>query len=231
MTVMKFGMLFSALMMTIAVAIGQPASLNTQEFAKVVASGKVQVLDVRTADEFRSGHLNKALQANWLDNKEFNDRTSHLDKNIPVYIYCLSGGRSAAAAEALRAKGYKVTNMEGGINAWKRSNLPLVGNNANVKQTTMTAFQGQIRSTNLVLVDFGAEWCPPCKKMEPVLNQFMKENATKVTLVKMDGGVETELMKTLKVDALPTFILYKNGKEVKRKQGIVSKEEFTSWLK
>jgi thioredoxin len=209
----------------------QPSSLNTQDFAKTVSSGKVQVLDVRTADEYKSGHLDKALQANWLDANEFYDRTSHLDKNIPVYIYCLSGGRSGAAAEALRAKGFKVTNMEGGINAWKKNNLPLVGNNANVKQTTMTAYQGQIRSTNIVLVDFGAEWCPPCKKMEPVLNQFMKENASKLTLVKMDGGVETKLMKTLKVDALPTFILYKNGKEVKRKQGIVSKEEFTSWLK
>jgi thioredoxin-like negative regulator of GroEL len=63
------------------------------------------------------------------------------------------------------------------------------------------------------------------------INQFMKENSNKLTLVKMDGGIETELMKTLNVDALPTFILYKNGKEVKRKQGIVSKEEFTSWLK
>ncbi|MFM1795180.1 MAG: hypothetical protein RL642_1565 [Bacteroidota bacterium] len=228
---MKRMMLFAFLLLSVAVALAQPASLSTQDFAKAAASGKVQVLDVRTADEFRSGHLNKALQANWLDSKEFNDRTSHLDKNIPVYIYCLSGGRSGAAAEALRAKGYKVTNMEGGINAWKRNNLPLVGNNANVKQTTMAAYQGQIRSTNIVLVDFGAEWCPPCKKMEPVLNQFMKENASKLTLVKMDGGVETDLMKSLKVDALPTFILYKNGKEVKRKQGIVSKEEFTSWLK
>lgn len=228
---MKISVLLVALLLSFASTIAQPNSLNTQEFAKIAASGKVQVLDVRTADEFKSGHLNKALQANWLDNKEFNDRTSHLDKNIPVYIYCLSGGRSGAAAEALRAKGFKVTNMEGGINAWKKNNLPLVGNNANIKQTTMTAYQGQIRSTNIVLVDFGAEWCPPCKKMEPVLNQFMKENANKLTLVKMDGGVETELMKTLNVDALPTFILYKNGKEVKRKQGIVSKEEFTSWLK
>jgi len=228
---MKISLLLSGLLICFVSTIAQPNSLNTQEFAKTVASGKVQVLDVRTADEFKSGHLNKALQANWLDNKEFNDRTSHLDKNIPVYIYCLSGGRSGAAAEALRAKGFKVTNMEGGINAWKKNNLPLVGNNTNIKQTTMTAYQGQIRSTNIVLVDFGAEWCPPCKKMEPVLNQFMKENATKLTLVKMDGGVETELMKTLKVDALPTFILYKNGKEVKRKQGIVSKEELTSWLK
>jgi thioredoxin len=209
----------------------QPASLNTQDFAKALQTGKVQVLDVRTADEYKSGHLDKAMQANWLDGKEFNDRTSHLDKNIPVYIYCLSGGRSGAAAEALRAKGYMVTNMDGGINAWKRNKQLLVGVDANIKQTSTTAYQGQIRSTNIVLVDFGADWCPPCKKMEPVLDQFMKENANKLTLVKMDGGVETELMKTLKVDALPTFILYKNGKEIKRKQGIVSKEEFTSWLK
>ena len=228
---MKLKLMLSVLFMSSLSVFAQPSSLNTQDFAKTVSSGKVQVLDVRTADEYKSGHLDKALQANWLDANEFYDRTSHLDKNIPVYIYCLSGGRSGAAAEALRAKGFKVTNMEGGINAWKKNNLPLVGNNANVKQTTMTAYQGQIRSTNIVLVDFGAEWCPPCKKMEPVLNQFMKENASKLTLVKMDGVVETELMKTLKVDALPTFILYKNGKEVKRKQGIVSKEEFTSWLK
>ena len=228
---MKLKLMLSVLFMSSLSVFAQPSSLNTQDFAKTVSSGKVQVLDVRTADEYKSGHLDKALQANWLDANEFYDRTSHLDKNIPVYIYCLSGGRSGAAAEALRAKGFKVTNMEGGINAWKKNNLPLVGNNANVKQTTMTAYQGQIRSTNIVLVDFGAEWCPPCKKMEPVLNQFMKENASKLTLVKMDGGVETELMKTLKVDALPTFILYKNGKEVKRKQGIVSKEEFNSWLK
>ena len=228
---MKINALLAGLLLiNLSVFSQQPASLSTQDFAKAVQSGKVQVLDVRTADEYKSGHLDKAMQANWLDGKEFNDRTSHLDKNIPVYIYCLSGGRSGAAAEALRAKGYMVTNMDGGINAWKRNKQPLVGIDANIKQTSASAYQGQIRSTQIVLVDFGAEWCPPCKKMEPVLNQFMKENANKLTLVKMDGGVETELMKTLKVDALPTFILYKNGKEIKRKQGIVSKEEFTSWL-
>ena len=130
----------------------QPASLNTQDFAKAVQTSKVQVLDVRTADEYKSGHLDKAMQANWLDGKEFNDRTSHLDKNIPVYIYCLSGGRSGAAAEALRAKGYMVTNMDGGINAWKRNKQPLVGIDANIKQTSTSAYQGQIRSTQIALV-------------------------------------------------------------------------------
>jgi thioredoxin len=211
---------------------GQQANaINPDAFLKAISAGKIQVLDVRTADEYKSGHINNALQANWLDKNEFNDRTSHLDKNKTVYIYCLSGGRSGAAAEVLRTKGYTVVNLEGGINAWKRESKPLVGVDPNAKQTSMASYEGQVRSTNIVLVDFGAEWCPPCKKMEPVLDAFMKQNNKKLTLVKMDGGIETTLMKSLKVEALPTFILYKNGKEVKRKQGLVTQEEFNSWLK
>ena len=211
---------------------GQQAdTASPDEFEKSISTAKVQVLDVRTAEEYKSGHINNALQANWLNKSEFFDRTSHLDKSKPVYIYCLSGGRSGAAAEALREKGYQVINLEGGISAWKKSNKPLKGVDPNAKQTSMGSYQGQLQSTALVLVDFGAEWCPPCIKMEPVLQTFMKENANKLTLIKMDGGIETELMKSLNIEALPTFILYENGKEVKRKQGLVSKEEFNSWLR
>ena len=208
----------------------QVPAIKPSEFASAIKAQNIQVLDVRTADEYKSGHLEHALQANWLNKSEFSDRTQHLDKNKTVYIYCLSGGRSAAAGAALAAQGYKVVNMEGGINGWKNASLPLEGA-ANVKQTSKEAYNGQVNSTNLVLVDFGAEWCPPCRKMEPVLQSFMKENSKKLTLVKMDGGIETDLMKSLNVEALPTFILYKNGKEIKRKQGLVSKEEFNSWIK
>ena len=208
----------------------QVASLKPAPYAEAIQKENIQVLDVRTADEYKSGHLKQALQANWLNKAEFNDRTQHLDPNKPVYIYCLSGGRSAAAGAALAAKGYTVTNLEGGMNAWKTANLPVEGA-AQVQQTSISQYEGQLSSSTLVLVDFGAEWCPPCRKMEPVLQSFMKENEGKLTLVKMDGGVETSLMTELKVEALPTFILYRNGKEVKRKQGLVSKEEFTSWIR
>lgn len=227
---MKYFLSALLLMITACSLNGQQTAINPEAFSKAIGAGKIQVLDVRTADEYKSGHINNALQANWLDKNEFNDRTSHLDKNKHVYIYCLSGGRSGAAAEVLRAKGYTVTNLEGGINAWKREGKPLVGVDPNTKQTSMASYEGQVRSTKIVLVDFGAEWCPPCKKMEPVLDAFMKQNSKKLTLVKMDGGIETALMKSLKVEALPTFILYKNGKEVKRKQGLVTQEEFNSWL-
>jgi len=229
---MKYFLSAFLFMITACSLNGQQANaINPDAFLKAMSAGEIQVLDVRTADEYKSGHINNSLQANWLDKNEFNDRTSHLDKNKTVYIYCLSGGRSGAAAEVLRTKGYNVINLEGGINAWKRESKPLVGVDPNAKQTSMASYEGQVRSTNIVLVDFGAEWCPPCKKMEPVLDAFMKQDNKKLTLVKMDGGIETALMKSLKVEALPTFILYKNGKEVKRKQGLVTQEEFNSWLK
>ena len=203
---------------------------SADEFEKAIASKNIQLLDVRTSDEYKAGHLKNSLQANWLNKAEFEDRTSHLDKSKPIFIYCLSGGRSAAAAAYLSEKGYDVTNLTGGITAWKQGTKPVEGVDPNTPQTTQASYEGQLKSSNLVLVDFGAEWCPPCKKMEPIIADFMKKESNKVTLIKMDGGLETELMKSLKVEALPTFILYKNGVEVKRKQGLVSMEELTSWI-
>ena len=206
-------------------------SLKPAEFNAAIQKEGVQVLDVRTADEYKSGHIKNALQANWINKAEFDERTASLDKSKTVYIYCLSGGRSGAAADALRSQGYNVINLEGGINAWKANSIALEGVDPNAKQTSLESYTGQVNSTSLTLVDFGAEWCPPCRKMEPVLQSFVKDNKNTLALLKMDGGVETDLMKALQVEALPTFILYKNGKEIKRKQGLVSREEFNDWIK
>jgi thioredoxin-like negative regulator of GroEL len=87
-----------------------------------------------------------------------------------------------------------------------------------------------VQKNETILVDFGATWCPPCKKMEPVLATLQQKAAGKYNLVKIDGGVHLTIMQQLKVEALPTFIIYKNGKEVWRKQGIVNLEEFMGLL-
>jgi len=81
-----------------------------------------------------------------------------------------------------------------------------------------------------VLVDFGAEWCPPCRKMQPVLDALQNEMKDKFKIVKVDGGINTAVMQQLDVSTLPTFIVYKNGKEVWRKQGIVEKNELKKQL-
>jgi thioredoxin len=206
-------------------------TVSPDEFEKGIQQKNVQILDTRTAGEYRNGHISGALQADWTNEQQFTDRTSHLDKNKPVYVYCQTGVRSGEAAIYLREQGFKeVVNMQGGLSAWRKNGKSLEAADVSKAQMSRSDYDLATNSQNIVLVDFGAEWCPPCKKMEPVLAEFMKEQGEKVKLVKMDGGNEIELMKTLKVDALPTFILYKKGQETIRKQGVMTKEELTAWV-
>jgi thioredoxin len=167
------------------------------------------------------------LQANWNNADEFKTRTSALDKNRAVYVYCLSGGRSSAAAIWLRQQGFtNVVELRGGFSSWKRADKPVEGM-ANIPQMTLAEYQQQITGKEYVLVDFGAEWCPPCRKMEPTINEFIANNKN-VTLLKIDGGVHTDLMKQLNVEGIPTLLFLKNGTELWRKNGVVEKEELNN---
>ena len=207
----------------------QALTLPANEFQTAIQQPKVQILDVRTAGEFAGGHIKNALQANWNDAKEFESRTQHLDKNLTVYVYCQAGGRSAAAQAYLIEKGFNVVNLEGGMSNWKMNNLPVEGN-SNVQQMAVTDFDKVIASNNLVLVDIGASWCPPCRKMLPTIDSVKKSQGNKLYFLAVDGGVDVEVMKHVQFETLPTFIIYKNGKEVWRKTGIVEEAEFTKAL-
>ncbi len=204
------------------------AVMPASEYSQAIARPGVQLLDVRTAEEYASGHIKNALQADWRDQAQFKDRTQYLDKSRPVYVYCLSGGRSAAAADYLRQNGYNnVVNLEGGITAWRNANLPLEGK-SNVPQMSEQDYAKLTSASKMVLVDFGATWCPPCKKMEPIVAEFRKKQAGKVTVQAVDGGAQTDIMKSKTVEALPTFILYVSGKEVWRKQGVLTLDEMNA---
>jgi rhodanese-related sulfurtransferase len=205
-------------------------SANAEEFEKGIAKENIQVLDVRTVGEYNSGHIKNALLADWNNKEQFTERIKYVDKDKPVYVYCLAGGRSAAAADWMKQNGFTtVINLEGGINAWKKNNKPLEGV-SNEKQFTLEEYKALIPADSVVLVDFGAKWCPPCVKMEPVLQELFKEKGTAFKFVRIDGGVHTDVMKAMNVDALPVFIIYKNGKEVWRKQGLTEKKEFLQHL-
>ena len=206
-------------------------ALTASEFQKnILGADSIQLLDVRTPSEYYSGHIKNSLQADWTDKIEFNRRIEYIDKNKPVYVYCLSGGRSGAAAKEMRANGYtEVYELTGGINAWKAGNLPLDGK-TDEKQMSIEAFNTAINA-GTVLVDFGAEWCPPCKKMEPVIKSLHGKNPGKFTLVKVDGSKDVDLLKQYSVTALPVFIIFKDGKQVWRKDGTATEKEMNDALK
>ena len=229
---MKNVLLFALLSLVISChsQSGIPNKLSAEEFENGINVKGVQLLDVRTAGEYNSGHLKNALQANWVNSEEFRERVKYIDKDKPVYVYCLVGSRSAYAATWLRENGYStVKELQGGINAWKRAGKPLDGGN-NQLQMTVAEYNTMIPADKTVLVDFGAAWCPPCVKMKPVLEELEKNKALHFQLIKVDAGVHTDIMKALNIEPIPVFIIYKKGKEVWRKQGLVSKEEFISQL-
>lgn len=199
----------------------QKLSITVTEFESKWQTGSYQLLDVRTTGEYKAGHLKNSLQADWLNKQQFEERTRHLDRSKPLLVYCASGVRSEQAAKWLLKQGFaEVFNLKGGTSAWQIEGRQLEADVV-TQQMTVSIFQQKIQTEGIVLVDIGAEWCPPCKKMEPVLTQLQKEMGNKYQLVKVDGGTDIEVMKSIKASVLPTFIVYKEGKEIWRKEGIV----------
>lgn len=84
-----------------------------------------------------------------------------------------------------------------------------------VKVATETA---DIPSTGLVIIDFFATWCGPCKKIAPFFEQLADEYA-KITFLKVDVDESPELTEEYDVQVMPTFLFIKDGKVVKRVEG------------
>ena len=231
---MKFFLSFFLVVFAIACTSkqsnSQTGSLSVSAFEKKLVDANIQILDVRTEGEYQSGHLKNALQADWFDKTQFADRTQYLDKSKPVLVYCASGVRSGQAMKLMASQGFKqVYNMEGGMSAWKIEGKAIESAN-NSPELSIPEFQAMVNKSKITLVDIGAEWCPPCKKMEPVLAQLKKDLGETYSLVKVDGGNDISVMKAVQFVALPTFIVFKDGKETWRKQGIVSLEELKAGI-
>jgi thioredoxin 1 len=199
-------------------------------FAAAAFSEKLQacpdavLLDVRTPEEFEKGHLVNALNINW-NSQDFGSLTAKLDKSKPVFVYCLSGGRSTAAAEKMRADGFKtVVELEGGIMKWRTAKLPETKGDP-LKTTGMSPsdFEALLKTDKLVLVDFYADWCVPCKKMEPYLNEIKQEMADKVSVLRINADDNQNILQHLGIEALPVLLIYKNGRQVWRNEGFIEK--------
>jgi rhodanese-related sulfurtransferase len=93
--------------------------LEVAAFQTKIASPKVQLVDVRTPQEFATGRIADAQNINFYD-AEFRAKMDALDKSKPVALYCAAGGRSGKATKILIDLGFKsIVDLKGGMTAWK----------------------------------------------------------------------------------------------------------------
>ena len=92
-------------------------SVNAEEFAREIAKSGVQLVDVRTAEEYAAGHIPNAVNVDVLS-PDFSKKIAKLDKAQPVALYCRSGRRSKSAAEQTAKLGFQVIELDGGILSW-----------------------------------------------------------------------------------------------------------------
>jgi thioredoxin 1 len=207
-------------------------NLNITEFSeKIKELPSASIIDVRTQDEYSKGHLHNAINFDW-NSMEFEKQIATLDKSKPVLVYCLSSGRSSSAATKMRAIGFQeVYEMQGGIIKWRAANLPET--NDSKKQSegmSKSQFDHLLNSDKLVLVNFYADWCAPCKKMKPYLNEISTNMSSKIDVIRINADENISLCKELKIDSLPVLQLYKNNKISWEKVGFIGKEEVLKML-
>lgn len=93
-------------------------TVSAAEFADVIKSDSAILLDVRTADEYKDGHIEGARNIDVLKDDFRSAAISQLPKDKTIAVYCRSGRRSMKAARTLAAEGYKVVNLRGGWLEW-----------------------------------------------------------------------------------------------------------------
>ena len=195
---------------------------------KIQNNSELQLLDVRTPGEFNEQHIDNATNVDW-NGSDFEKKAASFDKSKPVYIYCKSGGRSARAAAKLAEMGYtKIYELDGGIMKWNAAGLAKPS--SKTIGMTQEDFNKLLISDKKVLIDFYAEWCAPCKKMAPYLEKMSVEMADKVTIIRIDADKNKTLVEQMKIDGLPTLLLYENQELKWENAGFISEEDLTKKL-
>jgi rhodanese-related sulfurtransferase len=102
--------------------MGGPEDLAPRQAAELLSGAAAQLVDVREPHEHEAGRIAGAAH---IELDRLPAEADSLDRERPLVFYCRSGSRSALAAQAFRASGYEAYNLEGGLEAWVASGLPI----------------------------------------------------------------------------------------------------------
>ena len=87
-----------------------------------------------------------------------------------------------------------------------------------------------LKSDKMVLVDFWAEWCQPCKALSPILEQIANEMDGKIVIAKLDVEADTDLAQKYQIRSLPSLLLFRDGNVIATSAGAQPKVQLQQWI-
>lgn len=100
---------------------------------------------------------------------------------------------------------------------------------SDVENLTAATFDTEVKN-GVILLDFWAEWCGPCKMIAPVISELAKEYQGKAKIAKVNVDLEGDLAERFHVSSIPTLLIMKNGEVTKRFVGVTPKAELAKAL-
>jgi rhodanese-related sulfurtransferase len=195
---------------------------------KIKAIPSAQIIDVRTPEEYKSQHIDKAQNINWNGN-DFKNKVATLDKKQPVFVYCMVGGRSKKASDKLVELGFsKVYDLQGGIMKWNAAGLSKPSEK--IVGMCSQEYEDLLKSKPKIMINFYADWCEPCIKMKPYITKMQTELKDQIAIVRLNADQNKTLISDLKLDGLPVILIYENAELKWKHVGFLSEEELKKQL-
>lgn len=234
---MKIFILNMLFLFTVITAFSQPESVNdisSSQFAELMTDSGYTLVDIRTKQEYKSGYIKGAKNINFYS-LNFIGNMSLILKDLPVMIYCNTGYRSRIAANKLAKRGYKsVYNLKNGIMEWNLQGYDIKVSDNYVADDTHKVDNDEFiqitKSGTLVLFDFYAPWCAPCREMMPVIDAVSDDYKHKLSVVKVNADVSRKLIKRLNITSVPCLRVYRGEVMLFEHYGKMKKAELCKVL-
>ena len=101
-------------------------TVDVNEFEKIIKENNVMILDVRTEEEFKEGHIKNAINIDYYSKDFVKTCKEKLKKDNKIAVYCQSGYRSKKSSKILSKEDFKIVNLKGGIDNWRKYNKQTV---------------------------------------------------------------------------------------------------------
>lgn len=185
------------------------------------------LIDVRSSEEFSKGTIGSAINIP-LNDPHFLDKMQqvHRDAKDSIVLFCLAGSRSAKATELLKANQINdFLEYRGGYMEWEQKSTTELSS-----KMTLEDYQLVLNTHDVVLVDFYATWCLPCKKIGPSIDEIEREYVGKITVLKLDIDQYKGLAKELGIISVPHVTLHQKGNILFTAKEVFEKSTLTDIL-